>query len=31
MDACPVDFATVTPDQAKAAVQKILDEQAQGR
>ena len=31
MDACPVDFATVTPDQAKAAVQQILDEQAQGR
>jgi hypothetical protein len=28
MDACPVDFATVTPEQARAAVQQILDQQA---
>jgi nucleotide-binding universal stress UspA family protein len=28
MDACPVDFATVTPADAKAAVQRLLDEQA---
>jgi nucleotide-binding universal stress UspA family protein len=28
MDKCPVDFATVTPEEAKAAVQQLLDSQA---
>jgi hypothetical protein len=27
MDKCPVDFATVTPEEARAAVQQLLDAQ----